>query len=135
MDANHFDEDLVQVRRILEIAAVKMAAERRTDEDLKAIKAAQQTFVDRTLNYESGVEENILFHLQVVNASNNKVLKSLFMKIMPDLLMMFNKSKQQDDVKYLRGIKEHDQIIDYIIRQNSQGAEQAMEVHLENECS
>lgn len=135
MDTNHFKEDLIQVRRILELAAVRMAAQRRTEEDIKAIKSAQQIFADQTLNHESGIEENILFHLKVVSASNNEVLKSLFMKIMPDLLTMFNKTKEQDDVKYLRGIKEHDQIIDYIIHQNSQGAEQAMEVHLENESS
>lgn len=135
MDANQYDEDLVQVRRILELAAVKMAAERRTEEDLKAIKVAQQAFADQTLNYESGVEENILFHLKVVGASNNEVLKSLFMKITPDLLKMLNKTKHQDDLKYLKGIQEHDRIIDYIIHQNSQKAEQAMEIHLENESS
>lgn len=133
MDANHFDDDLIQVRRILEVAAAKMAAERRTDEDLKAIKAAQKTFAYQTLNHESGVEENILFHLQIVSASKNEVLKSLFLKIIPDLLEMFNKSKHQDDIKYLKAIKEHDHIIDYIIHQNSQAAEQAMEVHLKNE--
>ncbi len=130
---NHFDKDLIQVRRILEVAAVKMAAERRTEADLEAIKAAQQIFADQTLNHESGIEENILFHLKIVSASKNEVLKSLFMKIMPDLLAIFNKSKDKDDVKYLKAINEHKHIIDYIIHQDGQAAEKAMETHLENE--
>ena len=133
MDTQHYDEDLIQVRQILEVAAVKMAAERRTEEDLDDIKAAQKTFADQTLNYESGIEENLLFHLKVVSASQNEVLKSLFIKLIPDLLNLFNKTKHLDDTKYLKGIKEHDQIIDYIILQNSQAAEKAMEIHLENE--
>lgn len=135
MDTNKYDQDLIQVRQILELAAVKMAAERRTKEDLEAIKIAQQAFADETLNYASGIEENIIFHLKVVSASNNGVLKSLFMKIIPDLLEMFNQSKHQDDSKYLKGIKEHDLIIDYIIQQDEEEAEKAMEVHLENENS
>jgi len=135
MDSNYFEEDLLQVRQILEVAAVKMAAERRTQEDLKAIKAAQQVFADQTLNFESGIEENILFHLKVVSASNNEVIKSLFLKIIPDLLNMFNKRKQQDNIKYLKGIKEHDLIIDNLVKQDVQEAERVMELHLENESS
>ena len=133
MNTNPHQEDLIQVRHILELAAVKMAAERRTNVDLEAIKLAQKAFENKTLNDESGVEENILFHLKVVNASKNEVLKSLFMKIIPDLLNLFNQSKHLDDIKYLKGIKEHDLIIEYIGLQDVQRAEKAMKVHLENE--
>ena len=133
MDSNKYDKDLVQVRRILELAAVEMSAERRTLEDLQAIKVAQQAFADQTLNYESGIEENILFHLKVISASKNDVLKSLFMKIIPDILSMFNKSKYKDNVKYLRSIAEHDLIIDHIMHQDGIEAKKAMDVHLTNE--
>lgn len=133
MDTQQYDKDLIQVRQILEVAAVKMAAERRTEADLNDIKAAQKIFADQTLNFESGIEENLLFHLKVVTASKNEVLTSLFIKLIPDLINMFNKTKHLDDTKYLKGINEHDQIIDYIMLQNSQAAEKAMEIHLENE--
>lgn len=134
MDLNQYHKDLIVVRRILEVAAVKMAAERRTLEDIEAIQIAQEAFASQTLNHASGIEEYILFHLKVVNASNNEVLKSLFMKIIPDLLKMFNVSKAEDDVKYLKAINEHNQIIDHIIQQNSQAAEKLLTIHLENEC-
>lgn len=135
MKANPYNEDLVYVRQILEVAAVKMAAERRTQTDLSAIKTAQKAFVDQTLNVASGVEENLLFHLKIVAASKNDVLISLFMKIVPDLMDMFNGTKEQDDAKYFKAIGEHDTIIEHISEQNSEEAEAAMKLHLEHESS
>ena len=125
-------DDLIQVRWILEVAAVKMAAERRTLEDLSELKMAQEAYINQTLNYNPGVEENMRFHLKVVAASKNAVLKSLFITIMPDLLDFFKRTKKEVDKKYFKAIQEHDRIIKHITNQNTELAEEAMKLHLKH---
>ena len=65
------NESLIETRRILELAAVKMAAERRTHEDLHEIKIAQDAFSDQTLQHGNALDEDLIFHLKVVSAGKN----------------------------------------------------------------
>ena len=125
---------LLEVRRILELAAVKMAAERRTLEDLEAIQVAQGDFVEQILDRRAGIEEDLIFHLRVVTAGKNEVLRTLFIKIIPDLLLFFNKTeiKNTDNEIVFRTIREHDSIIEHIVNQDEVAAEIAMRRHLGN---
>ncbi len=125
-------ESLLEVREILELAAVKMAAERRTLDDLRKIKTAQDVYYDQVLNYGIAVEEGLMFHLEVVAASNNVVLKSLFLKIIPDLIVLSDSRKGEGTVKNFKAIEEHNNIIKHITNQNIEEAAEAMKLHLEN---
>ncbi len=124
-------ESLIEARQILELAAVKLAAERRALEDLRAIKARQNAFRNQILDRSDGIEEDLMFHLKVVGASKNDVLKSLFTKIIPDLLVLLKKAKEQDSKESFKAIYEHDKIIEQLINQNSEEAVAAMKLHLE----
>ncbi len=124
-------ENLYEARLILELAAVQMAAEKRTSEDLRDIKAAQVAFYGETLHHGTAIEEDLLFHLKVVAASQNAVLKSLFMKILPDLFDLFDQSEELESKRFFSAIHEHERIIEHIIDQNKEKAVEAMEQHLE----
>lgn len=126
---NHADS-IIEARMILELAAIKMAAGRRTYEDLREIKTAQNAFCDHTLDYGHAIEEDLILHLKIVSAGKNNVLKSLFMKIIPDLLVLFNKTKEQDSPKFFKAIHEHDSIIEHLTNKNEAAAVEAMELHL-----
>jgi DNA-binding FadR family transcriptional regulator len=68
--------DLVETRKILETGIVRVAALRRTDEDLKAIKAA----ADRVASKRDPIEiikENIAWHLAIAKASHNELLTAV----------------------------------------------------------
>ena len=88
MDSKPHADSLIEARQILEIAAVQMAAQRRTFKDLQEIEAAQAAFYHRTVDQGNAVEEDLLFHLEVVSAGKNSTLKSLFMKIFPDFALV-----------------------------------------------
>jgi DNA-binding GntR family transcriptional regulator len=73
-----------------------------------------------------------MFHLKVVSAGKNDVLKSLFMKIIPDLFALFDNTKEQNSKEYFKSIHEHNNIIDHLNNQNKAEAAEAMKLHLEN---
>ena len=130
METNLYEENLIETRRILELAAVRMAAERRTSDDLREILMAQNAFLDQTLEVGFAVEEDLLFHLKVVAASKNDVLKSLFIKIIPDLIDLLNKTVELEGKNYFKTIHEHENIIEHITHQNADAAAESMKGHL-----
>jgi len=131
MDSYTHSDNLIEAREILEITAVKMAAERRSSKNLESIQAAQDDFREQRLDQVEAVEEDLLFHLEVVAASKNTVLKSLYLKIFPDLFDLFNKRKKQDLKKSFEAIHEHDSIIEHITNQDKEAAAAVMKFHLD----
>ncbi|MEZ4850476.1 MAG: FCD domain-containing protein [Bacteroidia bacterium] len=130
MDSKIHAENLIEAREILELSAVKWAAERRTQEDLHNIKAAQIAFCEQIIDGEDAIGEDLLFHLAVVSASKNNVLKSLFMKIFSDLSELLNETKGRDTREFFHAIDEHDTIIKHITTQNKEAAVEIMRQHL-----
>ena len=90
-------KSLVDTRVILETNAAMLAAERRTDEDLIELESAFDAHRRKVLNNEPNVEEDLLFHLKIAEASQNTVLKSLMLVIAPDIMISFRQHKVCDD--------------------------------------
>ena len=133
MDSNTYEESLIEAREILEVTAVQMAAERRSPENLLSIQIAQDVFCEQSLDQLDAIEEDLLFHLEVVSAGKNKVLKSLYLKIFPDLFELFNQIKGREKKQSFEAIAEHDSIIEHISKQNKEAAAEAMRLHLRND--
>ena len=74
LNKNDF-KSLVETRVILETNAAMLAATRRTDYDLVELENAFHAHQTKVLNNESTVEEDLLFHLKIAEASKNTVLK------------------------------------------------------------
>lgn len=121
---------LVETRVILEVNAAGKAAMRRTEDDIVAIRLALKAFEDRVLEGNPAVEEDLLFHLKIAEASGNTVLKSLMLIITPDIVKSFNKLNVCKDDRSHKTLEEHNLILSHIIAQDKSGAEIAMRHHL-----
>lgn len=122
---------LIEARYHLELSAVKLAAERRTDEDVEAIKAA-------LLNYENkinsgatnAVEEDMLFHIKIAKASKNTVIESMILILIPDLIKNIVDNKVCGENRGKSAIPEHRAVLKAIEDQDVALAEKAMAAHL-----
>ena len=81
---------LVETRVLLEVQAARLAAERRTVDDIITIQKALDAYGEKVKTGEPAVEEDLLFHLKIAEASKNNVLKSLMMVIIPDICSQFH---------------------------------------------
>ncbi len=122
--------DLVETRVILEKNIAQLAAERRTEEDIVAMQKALDAYAQKIKNKENGVEEDLMFHLKIVEASKNAVLKSLMLIITPDIVKSFIDYKVCDNTTELKALKEHQKILKAIIKQDAKKASAYMEEHL-----
>ena len=123
---------LVETRLMLEINAVKLAAERRTNEDLIQISQALAEFEKKVEQEDEGVEEDLMFHLKIAEASKNSVLKSLSMIIFPDMVKYSQQLNICGDGRFKKSLKEHEEILHWIREQNPDKAANAMTLHLKD---
>ena len=121
---------LVETRLILEESIVQLAAERRTSDDIVAIQNALNAYEKKVKRGESAVEEDLLFHLTLADASKNSVLKSLMLIITPDIVSSFVEYKVCSNDVYLKASREHEEILQFIIDQDGKMAQRAMKDHL-----
>ena len=123
-------KSLVETRVILEVNAAQFAALRRTDDDIIAITNALNEYQAKINEGENAVEEDLLFHLTIAEASQNKALKSLMMIITPDIVKNFIDLQVCSNDRFSKTIEEHQEILNYIVDRDSNGAGEAMKRHL-----
>jgi GntR family transcriptional repressor for pyruvate dehydrogenase complex len=121
---------LVETRVMLEVQCVKLAAKRRTPADLVEIENALAAYEDKVKGGEPSVEEDLMFHLSLADASKNGVLKSLMMVIAPDIISNHVKYRVCDDNQEMKAFYEHKEILDHIHNQDVNAVEEAMRRHL-----
>ena len=122
-------KSLVETRILLELKTVRLAALRRTDEDLKLLKNALDAYAKKVENKEDAVEEDLLFHLAIARASGNSTLKTFMLIITPEIITNFEKYHVCDTNQSFKGIQEHTEIFEAIRDQNPQLAKEKMKIH------
>ncbi|AWW28792.1 GntR family transcriptional regulator [Echinicola strongylocentroti] len=125
-------KSLVETRVILETQSASLAAERRSDEDLKEIERAMKTHMKKVKEGHHGVEEDLMFHLKIAEASKNSVLTSLMLIITPDILSYFKQHDVCGEGRYLAAAEEHEVIFEHIKNQNTEAVALMMNNHLKN---
>jgi len=123
-------KSLIETRVILEANGAKLAAERRTSEDLVEIEKALIAYEEKVKLSLPAVEEDLMFHLKIAEASKNTALKSLMLIITPDIVNSFIQFKVCDDAIDTKVIIEHQAIFQHIIDGNGEAAGKAMRKHL-----
>lgn len=131
IDNNDFSA-LVETRILLEVESARLAAERRTEEDIHNIKAALKNYEDEVEEGRKAVEEDLIFHLKIVEASKNNVLNSLMLIITPDIISNFNRHNICEGGRLYKSLNEHRMILKHIINQDADAAGEAMRVHLQD---
>ena len=122
-------KSLVETRILLELKTVRLAALRRTDDDLDEMKATLDAYTKKVLEGEDAVEEDLLFHLAIAKASGNSTMNTFMLIITPEIITNFEKYHVCDKGLSQRGIKEHEEIFDAIKRQKPQLAKAKMKEH------
>jgi len=122
-------KSLVETRILLELKAVRTAAKRRTNEDLKNIKEALDAHEKKLLSGEDAVQEDLLFHLAIARASGNVTMNQFMIAITPQIIIDFK--KYHVDYNYLDDLRveEHTAIYQAIKDQNPKLAKKNMKKH------
>jgi len=123
---------LVETRYILECSSAKFASLRRTDEDIAALEDSLVSYKETVDSGGEAVEEDLMFHLKIAEASKNSALKSLMLIIIPDILNYFKQHHVCGDGRSGKAVNEHEMIIAKIKDQDTIGVEEAMQAHLED---
>jgi len=122
-------KDLVETRILLELKTARLAAIRRTDEDLKKMEDALKAYAIKVNNGEDAVQEDLLFHLAIAKACGNSTMNTFMLIITPEIISNFEKYHVCDDNLAYIGIDEHQAIFDAIKNQKPQLAKQKMKEH------
>ncbi len=131
MHLDHFSfHSLVETRVLLEVASAKLAAERRTPNDIQELESALETYLRKVKVGETPAsDEDMMFHLKIAETSKNPVLWSLMLIIVPHILSNFQKYNVCINVSDST-LLEHKLMFQYIVDQNIKGVEAIMRQHL-----
>ncbi|WP_272023785.1 FadR/GntR family transcriptional regulator [Olleya namhaensis] len=122
-------KSLVETRILLELKTVKLAALRRTEEDLIKLKEALDAYSNKVKNKEDAVQEDLLFHLAIARASGNSSMNTFMLIITPEIITNFEKYHVCDKGLSASAIMEHQLIFDAIKKQDPFEAKKAMKNH------
>lgn len=122
-------KSLVETRIFLEIKSVRFAAIRHTAEDLECIEQALEDYRTKTLSGKESVEEDLLFHLAIAQASHNPSLNQLMLSITPQIITDFEKYHVCKSDMALSAIKEHEAIVEAIRTKDPDQAELMIKEH------
>jgi len=123
---------LVETRVLLETNAAVLAAERRTDKDLEHLQQTLEAFRIKGEATGQAVEEDLMFHIAIAEASQNSVLKSLMMILMPDVVSNYAKYKACGPERYKKSLEEHIIIYEHIRNREAEKARTVMNQHLKD---
>lgn len=125
--------ELYEVRRSIEQSSAREAAERRTDEDLQAIRSALDNFRTPSGELAFHWDNEISFHLAIARASHNflrlHTLKSIFdfaREFLEPVLHGFICSDERINTV----MRQHEAIYEVIKARDPEGARQMMREHL-----
>jgi GntR family transcriptional regulator, transcriptional repressor for pyruvate dehydrogenase complex len=122
-------KSLVETRILLELKTVRLAALRRTEEDLQQIENALNAYSLKASKGQNAVQEDLLFHLAIAKASGNSTINNLMLIITPEIITYFAELHVCDDNQSRAGIEEHKAVFEAIKIQNPQLAKQKMKEH------
>jgi GntR family transcriptional repressor for pyruvate dehydrogenase complex len=119
-----------EVRRVLEVAAAGLAAERATPEDLELIDDTMERFSKESGDLEASVQIDIEFHRAVAAATHNELFLVLHDSIGEMLVEVRRRNLSRGPGERGLVVDMHRKIRDGIAAHDSEAAQQAMRDHL-----
>jgi GntR family transcriptional repressor for pyruvate dehydrogenase complex len=123
-------EALTETRVMLELHAAQLAAQRATKPAIAAIKSALGSFRDEVEAGRTGVEEDLLFHLEIARAAQNPIMVSLIGLITPDIIRLNKESRSCEAGRARVALQEHEKLFAAIAEHDIDAAMQAMAEHM-----
>ncbi len=131
LEKTDFDS-LVETRVLLEVESTRLAAQRRTTHDIENIRRALKAYEDQLKLRKPAVEQDLMFHLKIAEASKNSALRSFMLIITPDIIKNFIQLDVCQDRGLYKAFDEHKEIVKHIIAQEPDKAVAAMRIHLKD---
>jgi len=123
---------LVETRVVMETYACSQAAIRRSAKDIVDLEDALDEYKKKVDAKLPGVKEDFNFHLKIAEASQNMVIKSLMLILIPDILEIYRKLNVCGKGRFYKSYDEHQIILNSIIKKDAKQAEEAMRLHLQD---
>lgn len=125
-----FIVELLEVRLLLEIESARLAAIRRTDEDLKKMHLAVEQMEKEIKSGKTGLDGDNTFHKAISEAGSNRVLQQ-FVSMCGDLLEVEREehllnSKEESN----KALKQHKELLKAIEAGDEEKAQQLMSKHI-----
>jgi GntR family transcriptional repressor for pyruvate dehydrogenase complex len=122
-------KDLIEARRHLEVLLAGLAAERRTESDIEALKTELRRMEKAGRNSERVIEADVEFHVHVWSAAGNAVLQQTLTSIR-SLLQVWIRRVYRAETDSRRTVSEHVPIFEAIKRGDPEAARTAMAAHM-----
>ncbi|MED4205894.1 FadR/GntR family transcriptional regulator [Neobacillus mesonae] len=126
--------EILEFRRVIEVEAAGLAAERATEEQMIKIKEAHLELIYQNQNGEIGIQEDYRFHYLIVVSSNNSIFETIFNTISSRIFEAIKITKKQSVMLSQQYItethEEHQRITDAILSKDPNSARLEMLNHL-----
>lgn len=122
-------QDLLELRKILEVAIAALAAERRTPENLRLMERAIQVMSERPDQPAGYVDADLDFHVEIARATQNPTF-SIILDPLRDLLRESRAASFSGPRMAETRMRQHKKILETIRKRDVAGARQAMSQHL-----
>ncbi|GMA64884.1 FadR family transcriptional regulator [Alicyclobacillus fastidiosus] len=122
-------DELLQVRRIVELETVRLAAENATDRELMALEDTLRVMYDSISSDENYIQNDFLFHVLIAKTSGNRILESILLALEP-LLKGCIQTTLHVDIRPEVSMNYHQKIFDCVRSKDVAGAVQNMKEHL-----
>ena len=119
---------LVETRVLLEVRAIQLCAERRTEQDIKLLEKAHKNYV-KYFDTQDRVSHDFAFHRAIAEVSHNPVFKAMLMIVIPDIMAIYQKDRICAPNPAITD--EHENMLKYIKNGDSKGAAEVMTQHLQ----
>lgn len=127
-------KDVLEVRRALDMLAVRLACDRMDDETKKELRRTCDEFaaVIRNNNTKDITEADVRFHDVILKSTGNDRLIQLVNNL-AEQMYRYRLEYIKDSAYHNRLVKEHEAIYDAIINNEKEKAAEAVVVHIDNQ--
>jgi DNA-binding FadR family transcriptional regulator len=121
--------ELLDVRRVLEIAVAERAARFASPQDIEAMQAAIDVLKNQPNEPEGYVDADLAFHRALADATQNP-LWSVLLGSLNDLLRRYREAGFVGRDGVLFAARQHQKILDAVKSRDAEAAREAMQTHL-----
>lgn len=126
---NTSDEELFEARRIIEAGLAELAAERASEEDIKALNAEIENMRANTEDPENYLKHDVRFHQTIARAANNKLMSGV-MDTIAQLLFHIRRQTIAHASDLEEAIEWHHKIVESIRKHDPKRAKEMLSGHL-----
>lgn len=121
--------DLIELRHGLEVQAARLAANRATSDNIDRLAECVQTMTDKLSELTEFVEADLMFHLEVGEASGNLVLRDVLQSVRALLRVWVDRVLRDPEDAEL-ALEQHSAVLEAIQAGDVDGAAKAMDAHM-----